>query len=103
MLAREGLGGVLINTQHNFAWLSAGGSNGIDTSREAGAGSILVRRDGKRFLLTNRIEMPRLLAEEVAENDFEPVDFSWEEEKAVPEVPVELALFLIARREITRV
>jgi antitoxin VapB len=99
MLAKESLGGVLINTQHNFAWLSAGGSNGIDTSREAGAGTILVRNDGKRFLLANCIEMPRLLAEEVAEKDFEPIEFAWEEEKAAPEFPVELALSLLAEQK----
>ena len=32
MMAREGLGGVLLNAQHNFAWLTGGRSNGIDTS-----------------------------------------------------------------------
>ena len=31
MMAREGLGGVLLNAQHNFAWLTGGRSNGIDT------------------------------------------------------------------------
>lgn len=82
MLAAEKLGGVLINAQHNFSWLTAGGTNGIDTSREAGAGTLLVRRDGKRFVLASRIEMPRLLAEEIAAEDFEPVEFAWEEEKA---------------------
>jgi Xaa-Pro aminopeptidase len=99
MLAKEGLGGVLISTQHNFAWLTAGGSNGIDNSREAGAGAILVRNDGKRFLLANCIEMPRLLDEEVAEKDFEPVQFSWEEEKAAAEFPVELALSLLREQK----
>jgi Xaa-Pro dipeptidase len=81
MLATENLGGVLINTQHNFSWLSAGGTNGIDLSREPGAGSLLVLCDGRRFVLANRIEMPRLLAEEVSEKDFEPIEFGWEEEK----------------------
>ena len=82
MLAAENLGGVLINSQPNFAWLTAGASNGIDTSRENGAASLLVRRDGKRFVLASRIEMPRVLAEEVSEADFEPVEYGWEEEKA---------------------
>lgn len=82
MLAEENLGGVLLNAQHNFSWLSAGGTNGVDTSREAGAGSLLVRSDGRRFLLANRIEMPRLLAEEIDAEDFEPVEFGWEDEKA---------------------
>ena len=54
MLAAENLGGVLVGAQHNFAWLTAGGSNGIDTSREQGAGALLVRADGKRFVIASR-------------------------------------------------
>ncbi len=81
LLGREGLGGVLFNAQHNFAWITGGASNGIDLSRENGAASILVRSDGKRFLLANNIEMPRMLAEEVSETDFEPIEYGWQEEK----------------------
>jgi Xaa-Pro aminopeptidase len=84
MLAAEELDGVLIGAQHNFSWLTAGASNGIDLSRDAGAGALLVRADGKRFVIANRIEMPRLLAEELAGEEFEPVEFAWEEEKASP-------------------
>lgn len=82
MLAAEDLGGVMLSSQHNFAWLTAGARNGIDLSREAGAGALLVRRDGKRFVLANRIEMPRLLAEEISAEHFEPIEFAWEEEKS---------------------
>lgn len=82
LLAAKNLGGVLVSLQPNFSWLTAGGANGIDLSREAGAGALLVRNDGKCFVLANRIEMPRLLSEELAGEDFEPVEFSWEEEKA---------------------
>ncbi|MBD0372705.1 MAG: hypothetical protein ICV60_17805, partial [Pyrinomonadaceae bacterium] len=82
MLAAENLGGALINAQHNFSWLTASYTNGIDNSREQGAGALLVRRDGKRFVLASRIEMARLQTEELAGEDFEPVEFGWEEEKA---------------------
>lgn len=84
MLAAGGLGGVLVGAQHNFSWLTAGASNGIDLSRDAGAGALLVRADGKRFVLASRIEMPRLLTEELAGADFEPVEFAWEDEKGSP-------------------
>lgn len=100
LLAEEELGGVLIGTQHNFAWLAAGASNGIDRSHEAGAATILVRNDGKRFLLASRIEMARLLAEEVSERDFEPVEHSWEEEKASPGFLVERGLSLLNDRKV---
>jgi Xaa-Pro dipeptidase len=80
LLEREKLGGVLLNAQHNFAWITAGGTNGIDLSRENGAASIFVRRDGKRFILANNIEMPRMLAEEVSPDEFEPVEFAWQDD-----------------------
>ncbi|HEX6184887.1 MAG TPA: M24 family metallopeptidase [Pyrinomonadaceae bacterium] len=94
-LAAEGLGGVLLGSQHNFAWLTAGGSNGIDLSREQGAGALLVRADGKRFVIANRIEMARLLEEELEGADFEPVEYSWEEEKASPTFAADLAASLL--------
>lgn len=96
MLAAENLGGVLITSQHNFSWLTAGGTNGIDTSREPGAGALLVRNDGKRFVLASRIEMPRLLDEELAGEDFEPIEFAWEEEKARPSLLAERARSLLS-------
>src|SRR5947208_427725 len=82
MLAAEQLGGVILGSQHNFAWLTAGGTNGVDLSREAGASALFVRADGKRYVIASRIEMPRILAEEVPPDEFEPVEFAWEEEKA---------------------
>ncbi|MFL6227199.1 MAG: M24 family metallopeptidase [Pyrinomonadaceae bacterium] len=84
LLGAERLGGVLLCAQHNFSWLTAGGTNGVDTSRDAGACALLVRADGRRFVLASRIEMPRLLAEEISAAEFEPVEFGWEAEKAAP-------------------
>jgi Xaa-Pro aminopeptidase len=95
MMAAENLEGVLLQTQHNFAWLTAGGSNMLDISSESGAGALLVRRDGKRFVLANRIEMPRLLTEEISAAEFEPVEFSWEEEKSAPTFVAKRALDLL--------
>jgi antitoxin VapB len=83
-LSAEDLGGILLSSQHNFSWLSCGGTNGIDLSREAGAGALFVRNDGRRFLIANRIETPRLLAEELDAQDWEPIEYGWEEEKANP-------------------
>ncbi len=96
MLAESNLGGVLISSQPNFSWLSAGGSNGIDMSREPGAGALLVRNDGKRFVLANRIEMPRLLDEELAGQEFESIEFPWEQEKAAPAFLATRALSLLS-------
>lgn len=82
MLAEHKFGGILINSQHNFAWLSGGKTNGINLSSENGACYLLVRNDGRRFVLANNIEIERMLNEELSVEDFEPVEFSWQEEKA---------------------
>jgi Xaa-Pro aminopeptidase len=85
------LGGLLLNAQHNFAWLTSGGTNGIDLSQSGGAGSLLVRRDGARFVLANNIEMPRVLAEAVNPNEWEAIKFGWADEKADPTLVAEKA------------
>lgn len=95
MLAAENLGGVLLGAQHNFAWATGGKSNAINASIEPGACFLLVRRDGKKFVLANNIEMPRILSEEISEADFEPVEFSWEDEKASGDFVVKQAAALL--------
>lgn len=82
LLAAENLAGVLLNAQHNFAWLTGGKSNGINLSQENGACYLFVGRDGRKFVLANNIEMTRLLTEEISAADFEPIEFTWEDEKS---------------------
>src|SRR5438477_5119536 len=84
MLAEAGLAGVIIGAQHNFAWITGGGTNRIDGSREAGAGALFFGRGGRRYVLANVIEMPRIMAEEVAGQGYEPVEFPWEDERSTP-------------------
>ncbi len=99
MLNAEKLGGVLLNSQHNFAWLTGGRSNGINLSAETGACFLLVRRDGKKFVLANNIEMPRILSEEISPDEFEPVEFSWQEEKSNAGLIFEKAKSLLETNE----
>lgn len=82
VIRSHGLGGLLLNGQHNFAWITRGADNGVDQSRENGVASVLVTAAGKRFLLANKIEMPRMLDEQVSATEFEPVEFGWQEEKS---------------------
>lgn len=100
ILADQNLGGALVKSRHNFSWLTAGGDNGIDLASEAGSCTLLVRQDGKRFVLANRIEMPRLLAEELSLQEFEPVEFSWEKEKGSPTFVSDLAVSLLDSKGI---
>jgi Xaa-Pro aminopeptidase len=86
-----GLRGVLITTHWNFSWLTAGGTNRIDISRESGAGALLVSSTGQRYVLANAIEMPRLSGEVLPALAFEPVEFPWIEERADPAFLTQLA------------
>lgn len=81
LLAENELDAVILNAQHNFAWLTGGGSNGVDLSRENGVASLMVSRDGRRVVFANNIEMQRMLTEQRA-SSFEPVEFTWQHEKA---------------------
>jgi len=76
-----GLQGILLAGHHNIAWLTSGRANRIDASRETGTARLLVAADGRRFVLANAIEMPRLLGEELAGLDYEPVEYSWTEDQ----------------------
>jgi Xaa-Pro aminopeptidase len=82
LASAHGLGGILVNTQPNFAWLTGGRSNRIDGSRENGNGSLLVSARGERFVVANNIEMPRLREEALAGLDFTPVEYHWTAEHA---------------------
>jgi len=92
--------GVLIASRPNFAWLSAGGSNTVDTTRDTGVASLLVRSDGRSFVLANKIEMQRLLSEELPAGMFEPIEFGWEEEKASSTLAVSRATSLLKAKSL---
>jgi antitoxin VapB len=97
MLERERIDAVLLNAQHNFAWLTGGGTNGVDASRENGVASLMVTRDGRRFVLANNIEVQRILAEELPGGSFEPVEVSWQDEKANGALSLEKARSVLAK------
>jgi Xaa-Pro aminopeptidase len=75
------LQGILLATHHNIAWLTAGRSNRVDGSRETGTARLLITADGRRFVLANAIEMPRMVDEVVAGLEFEPVEYPWTEDQ----------------------
>jgi Xaa-Pro dipeptidase len=75
------LQGVLLAGHHNIAWLTGGRANRIDASREIGTARLLVAADGRRFVLANAIEMPRLLDEELAGLDYGPIEYPWTDDQ----------------------
>lgn len=87
----NGLAGIVLAAQHDFAWLSAGRSNRIDATRETGSGALLVTAGGGRFALANTIESPRMRDETIAGLGFEVLEYPWTDERADATLPFRLA------------
>ncbi|MCX7597465.1 MAG: M24 family metallopeptidase [Armatimonadetes bacterium] len=69
---------VGFSSQANFAWLTCGGDSHVAMATETGVGRLLVTRDAVHLVATN-IELPRLLAEEVAELPIVTHEQPWHE------------------------
>src|ERR1043166_5146318 len=75
-LESQRLDGVLLGTVANFAWLTGGRSNRVGMATELGGAALLVTRDGC-YLLSDEIEAPRLLEEELTGRDIAPLVYPW--------------------------
>lgn len=82
-LTEQKLAGVLLSRVDNFSWVTAGiADNHIVITTEVGAASLLIMRDGRKFVLANNSEMPRLLKEDLAGLGYQSRQYEWYEEKA---------------------
>jgi Xaa-Pro aminopeptidase len=86
------LRGILLTTQPNFSWVTGGLTNRIDGSRESGNGALLFTVDGRRYVVANTIENPRLASEALVGTGFESIEYGWTEERADPSLPVRLSI-----------
>jgi Xaa-Pro aminopeptidase len=81
-LARTRASGVLLSSQSNFAWATAGGHSHVALGQEAGAAAILVTA-ADAYILTPNIERRRLFDEELMGLCFETVEYPWHEPESV--------------------
>lgn len=84
LLEREGLNGILLSTQRNFSWLTCGGTNHVGTSTPDGVASLLVLRDGRRFVISPNNERDRIADEETGALGFESLSIPWYELRENP-------------------
>jgi Xaa-Pro aminopeptidase len=75
-LRRSGLKGVLLKSQHNFSWFTGGGLNVVTIADTLGVSAILITA-GERFLICDRIEMPRMTEDEGLTDLFSFVQYEW--------------------------
>jgi antitoxin VapB len=90
LMAAQGLSGLLLGRSSSWSWGTCGREANVATNGETAVAALLftARRD---YLLADRIEMPRLLAEEIAGLPFEPIDFPWHEPARRAELAADLA------------
>jgi Xaa-Pro dipeptidase len=63
LMRERGFDAALLKTKANFSWFTAGGINEVTISDALGVSSILVTDRG-RFVISNRIEAPRMMEDE---------------------------------------
>ena len=76
-MEKHSLKGVLLKTQANFCWFTAGGINEVTVADTLGVTSILVT-EKERFIISDNIEAPRMMEDEgLSEFGFKFVQFEW--------------------------
>lgn len=70
------LDGVLLTKKANFSWITGGKDCHIENVGETGAGQILITKDDQ-YLLTNNIEVVRLMEEELVDLNFNNQVVQW--------------------------
>jgi Xaa-Pro aminopeptidase len=89
-LGETGRAAILLASQSDFAWITAGGDSRVAVDARDGVGAVLIT-DANAYLLTSNIELPRLLDEEVGGLPLEPVVYPWYELDGVPAMLGKLA------------
>jgi antitoxin VapB len=90
-LAAEKLDAVLLTQVRNVNWMTAGVANTqIVLNKDVGAASLLIRKDGARFLLCNGAESARLMDESLAKLGYTLAFFDWYRANPVEDVRAEV-------------
>jgi len=84
-LDRGGYDALLLRRLENLSWFGCGADCHVNTAQETGVGAFLIRRD-RKTLITNNVERPRLLEEELAGQGFDIEAPLWAEDDLAPAV-----------------
>ena len=78
LLEAEGLDALYLARQANFAWITAGGSGVVTMCTEDSVATVLITRDGRRFVFADAVEAPRMKEEQhLEELGFEILTWQW--------------------------
>ena len=83
---------VLLTQVRNFEWLTGGvGDNQVGRASEFGLASLLLTKDGRKFVIAAHSEIPRLIEDGLGGLGYEAVELKWYE-KQQPEISKLLGL-----------
>ncbi|MFH1529024.1 MAG: aminopeptidase P family protein [Bacteroidota bacterium] len=86
-LNEQKLDGLLLTQVRNFYWITAGlANNQIVLNKDVGAASLLILKDGKKYLLCTGSEAGRLMDESLGKLGYELKKFNWYEANPVKDV-----------------
>lgn len=87
LMAAQGLDGVLLTQVRNVWWITAGTvNNQIVLNKDVGAASLLVLKDGRRWLLCNGSEAGRMMDEGLARLGYQLLEYNWYEANPLKDV-----------------
>lgn len=79
-LNEQKLDGLLLTQVRNFYWITTGlANNQIVLNKDVGAASLLIMKDGKKYLLSSESESERLMDESVGKLGYGLKKFNWYE------------------------
>ncbi|MBS3944823.1 MAG: M24 family metallopeptidase [Melioribacter sp.] len=86
-LKENKLDGILLTQVRNVYWITAGLSNNqIVLNKDVGAASLLILKNGKKYLVCNGAEAQRMMDESLEELGYELIKFNWYETNSVIDV-----------------
>ncbi len=86
-LVKEDLDGMLLTQVRNFHWMTAGTvDNQIVLNKDVGAASLLIMRDGKKYLICTESEVDLLMDGGLRELGYQPKIYHWYEANPVKDV-----------------
>lgn len=90
------LDGMLFTQVRNFYWITAGKMNNqIVLNKDVGAASILITKEGKKYLICNGSESVRLMNEGMKDLGYELVQYNWYESNPIKDVRADLLKSII--------
>lgn len=86
-LAQNKLDGILLTQVRNVYWITAGLSNNqIVLNKDVGAASLLILKNGKKYLVCSSSEAQRMMDEALKELGYELIQYNWYEANPVKDV-----------------